>query len=173
MRSPYKPKKYSRRDFIFSLVNRYRSDAFWGESTGFDPGTREVDQLIKEGSFAKGAELLEDIVQQRPDHIQARQKLAYCYLQTERPQQAVNEFKKILQRGREDNFTFLYLGLALAKQGRLQEAVEAWKSYFNVDRPLIQRAINLQIALFDSGASTPEDMVQSIEEAIEEQKSRG
>lgn len=173
MRPPYKPKTYSRRDFLFGMINRYRSDAFWGESTGYDPGTREADAYLKAGDFAKGAELLEEMLSKSPDHIQARQKLAYCYLKTDKAEQAASELNKVLQRGREDNFTFLYLGLALAKLGRLGDAVETWKNYFNVDRPLIQRALNLQIALYDSDAATPEDMVQSIEQAIEEQQSMG
>jgi tetratricopeptide (TPR) repeat protein len=173
MRPPYKPKTYSRRDFLFGLINRYRSDAFWGESTGFDPGTREADGYLKAGELDKAAELLEEMLQKSPDHVQARQKLAYCYLQADKPERAASEFRKVLQRGREDNFTFLYLGLAQAKLGRLSEAVETWKGYFNVDRPLIQRALNLQIALFDSDAATPQDMVQSIEQAIEEQQSMG
>jgi len=65
----------------------------------------------------------------------------------------------------------LYLGLAHALREEPGRAVEVWRGYFNVDRPLIQRAVNLQIALYDSGVATSaREMAESVLEAIREQE---
>ncbi len=161
--------KYSRRDFLFGMVNRFRKEDEWGESTGFDPSSREADSLIRDGEYSRAMEILNRHLTKSPDNLQARQKLAYCHLHLGELEESVREFRTILRERQQDNFTNLYLGLALAKQGRAEQAIACWREYFNINHPIIQRAVNLQISLHEVNSADTRDMVDSIEEAIQEQ----
>lgn len=169
MASPIRRQKYTRRDFLFGILNRFRRDDSWAEDTGFDPSSREADPHLRSGDYPRAAEILRQHVAKSPDNLQARQKLAYCYLQQGELESSTEEFRTILRQRHQDNFTNLYLGLALAKLGRTDQAVACWREYFNINHPAIQRAVNLQISLHEAGVATPEDMVDSVEEAIQEQ----
>lgn len=161
--------KYSRRDFLFGLVNRFRSDQYWAEATGFDPSSQDVDPLIREGDYSAAIHSLKQRLEKTPDNVQARQKLAYCHLQENELEESIRQFREILKQKQQDNFTLLYLGLALAKHGNTEQATLCWREYFNVNHPVIQREINLQLSLYDTGAARNKDMVNGIEEAIREQ----
>ena len=169
MSSTIRRQKYSRRDFLFGMVNRFRKEESWAESTGYDPSSREADPLIREGDYARAEEILLRHLDKSPDNIQARQKLAYCYLRREELEASIREFRTVLRQRHQDNFTNLYLGLALAKQGRPDQAIACWREYFNINHPIIQRAVNLQISLHEVNSADPQDMVDSIEEAVQEQ----
>ena len=169
MSSTIRRQKYSRRDFLFGMLNRFRRDEAWVESTGFDPSSREADPFIREGEYDQAVDILRSHLAKSPDNLQARQKLAYCYLRQEELEASIREFRTILRDRQQDNFTNLYLGLALAKQGRMEQAIVCWREYFNINHPIIQRAVNLQISLHEVGSAEIKDMVDSIEEAIAEQ----
>ncbi len=166
-----KAPSFTRRDLIFGIVNRFQKRDTPKDRTGFGPEAREIDQLIQKGDYTKAISLLRHLLQKSPDHVQARQKLGYCLLQKMDLEQSIQVFEEILGVRENDNFSFLYLGLALAKQGKKDEAIETWKKYFNVDQPYIQRAINVQIALYETdGPGSVEDMVESVEQAIADQE---
>jgi len=169
MSSTIRRQKYSRRDFIFGMLNRFRSDDAWGEDPGFDPSSRDADPLIREGSYDEAVEILQKQLDKSPDNLQARQKLAYCYLRQGELEACIREFRIVLRERRQDNFTNLHLGLAFAKQGRADQAIACWRDYFNINHPIIQRAVNLQISLHEVGSADPRDMDNSVEEAIREQ----
>jgi tetratricopeptide (TPR) repeat protein len=169
MSSIVRRQKYSRRDFLFGMLNRFRKESSWAEDTGFDPSTRDADPLIRDGSYAEAVEILSQKLAKSPDNLQARQKLAFCYLRQGELEASIREFRTILRERRQDNFTNLHLGLAFAKQGRTEQAIACWREYFNINHPIIQRAVNLQISLHEVGSADPEDMVDSIEEAIRDQ----
>lgn len=169
MSSTIRRQKYSRRDFLFGMVNRFRSDDAWGEGPGFDLSSRDADPLIREERYDEAVEILRKQLDKSPDNLQARQKLAYCYLRQEELEACIREFRIVLRERRQDNFTNLHLGLAFAKQGRADQAITCWREYFNINHPIIQRAVNLQISLHDVGSADPQDMDKSVEEAIQEQ----
>jgi tetratricopeptide (TPR) repeat protein len=127
--------------------------------------------MIQQKDYPQAITALKQLVQKSPDHLQAQQKLGYCLLRQEELEAAIHLFKDILQNLESDNFSLLYLGLALAKQGKTQEALATWKRYFNIDQPYIQRAINLQIALSETDdQGSNDDVVACLEEAIAAQE---
>ncbi len=168
MSSTIRRQKYSRRDFLFGMVNRFRKES-WAEGTGYDPSSREADPLIRDGDYARAADILRDHLSRSPDNLQARQKLAYCHLRLEELEASIREFRTVLRERHQDNFTNLYLGLALAKQGRADQAVACWREYFNINHPIIQRAVNVQISLHEANSADVQDMADSIEQALREQ----
>ena len=170
MRPLFPQRKFSRRDILKALSGRLRQDGTAASPTGFDPSSKAIDQLIQHGRVHEAIPKLRDLLAKSPDHVQAQRKLGYCLLQTGDEAEAQTIFTDLLQAHPSDPFALLHQGLALSKQGHLEQAVHLWRQYFNTDQPIIQRAGNLQIALFDSGGpSTPQEAAASIAEAIARQ----
>ncbi|MFP4213508.1 MAG: tetratricopeptide repeat protein [Desulfohalobiaceae bacterium] len=163
-------KSYSRRDLLLGLFGKLRGADVPGGKTGFSSREREIDALLKQGDYAAAIPQLEELLQISPDHIQARQKLGYCLLQNQRPEAAAREMQTALQEKPGDNFCLLYLGLALAWQDDLEQALYYWEQYFDPGQTLIQREINLVLALQDtSGLDSGREIAQRLEQAISRQ----
>jgi len=166
------PKRaFSRRDIFRALTGRLRQDATPAFPTGIDPLSKAIDHLINQGRYSEASTRLQSLLAKSPDHVQARRKLGYCLFQIGKVSEAEQTFAHILTQTPHDSFALLHQGLTLAKQDRIAEAVAVWRRYFNTDQPVIQRAVNLQIALFETGGpSDSEDMVNHIQKAIAEQQ---
>jgi len=171
MSRPITGKTFSRRDVLFSLLGRWQRSDSPRQPIGFDAQSREIEACLAENDLEEAARLLEEVLAKSPDHIQAMQKLAYCRLKLGRPQEAVDLLRQVRSLKPQDNFAALYLGLSLCRLGSLEEAMKTWQGYFNVDQPVIQRAVNLQLALYEmDGPTSAEDIAAAVEEAIEEQE---
>jgi len=171
MTRPIRTKTMSRRDVLFSLFGRWRRSDAPSRGVGFDVQSREIETKLAEEDFQAAAELLEELLAKSPDHIQAMQKLAYCRYKLGLPEEGLELLNTVQSLKPTDNFTALYLGLILCRLERLDEAMNAWRDYFNIDQPVIQRAINLQLTLFEmDGPSAAQEVAQAVEEAISEQE---
>jgi len=170
--TPFFPKRtFSRRDIFRALTGRLRQDATPAFPTGLDPLSKAIDHLVATGHYQEALAKLHTLVNKSPDHIQARRKVGYCLFQIGRYAEAEQTFAGILAHHPQDSFTLLHQGLSLVKQDRLSEAIVAWRKYFNTDQPIIQRAVNLQIALFETGGpSESEEVAKHIQEAVAEQQ---
>ncbi|MFP4392668.1 MAG: tetratricopeptide repeat protein [Desulfohalobiaceae bacterium] len=164
-------RSFSRRDLLLSLFGRWRVNNVPGGKTGFGAREREIDALLEQGDYAQAASMLQELLQSVPGHVQARQKLGYCLLQTQDPEAAAKELKSVLQEKPGDNFCLLYLGLALARQDDLQQALHYWEQYFDPEKTLIQREINLLLALKDtSGLDSAKEIAERLEQSISKQQ---
>ncbi len=162
--------RLSRREFLFGFKNRFSQlDVSSNPSPLINKKARDADVLLQQGEFTEAKEILQELVKERSDNLVARQKLAYCLYKIGEIGNAKQEFLKLIQLGVKNNFISLYLGLCFVQEDRLKEAIEVFKGFFDITKPIIQRAINLQIALYDSNMANKEDMRQCIEEAICEQ----
>ncbi len=171
MTSFFPKRTFSRRDIFRALTGRLHQDATPAFPIGFDPLSKAIDHLVDTGDYQKALAKLRSLVNKSPDHIQARRKVGYCLLQTGQYAEAEQTFTDILVHHPQDPFALLHHGLSLVKQGRLSEAIVVWRRYFNTDQPIIQRAVNLQIALFETGGpSESEDVAKHIQEAVVEQQ---
>jgi Flp pilus assembly protein TadD len=142
-----------------------RQDATPASITGRDPLARTIDRLIAREDFGHAADKIRELLNQSPDHVQARRKLGYCLLRAGRNEEAEEAFATVLTSHPGDPFALLYQGVILARCDRLSEAVALWRRYFNTDQPVIQRAVNLQVALFDSGG--PKDGREAAEHILQ------
>jgi tetratricopeptide (TPR) repeat protein len=161
--------RLTRRDFLFGFRNRFSKADGAEPSSLTNQRAKEADKLLKEGNFERAEKVFKELLKDRSDNLVARQKLAYCLYKTGKIVEAKKEFLTLKKMGIKSNFMCLYLGLCFAHEGKLKEAIETFKEFFDVTKPVLQRAINLQIALFDSNMANKEDMIKSIEEAILEQ----
>ena len=165
-------KSFTRRDILFGLKNRFKQTESPLRTTEIDGSAREVNALIREERFSEAAALLRQTLKKSPDHLQAGQKLGYCLMKLGELERAAAVLEQVLKIRPRDNFSNLYLGLIRAREENLESALAHWKNYFNVDQPIIQRALNLQLALHGSGGPTsPSEAADHIEQAIQEQHS--
>jgi len=137
------------------------------ESSGFDPDVVKADRLLRAEKYQEAAKLYTACLEKEPDHAEAWRKLGYCRLklsQTSGARQAWEELSRIRPG---DHFAALYTGLTYAMDSNIIKAIETWKTYFNIKQPLIQREINLILALYERGDRLePAELVKSVEKAI-------
>lgn len=161
---------FSRRDILFGVLEKFRFPDTSMKRTGYDILSKQIDALIQEGQYETALIYLKKLIKKSPDHLQAQNKVGYCLLRLGRAKQAIHAFSKVLARDGKNNFALLYQGLAWAKEEDIPKAICCWQKYFNIDQPIIQRAINLQLALLEMGGPVePAEIVNSIERAILEQ----
>ena len=166
------PKRtFSRRDIFKALTGSLRQDATPAAPTGVDPLARAADRLIEQKEYAQALPKLRALLRKSPDHVQALRKLGYCLVRTGDTAAAEETFARILKQHPRDPFALLHQGLNLAYQNRLPEAIGLWRQYFNTDQPIIQRAVNLQIALYETGGpNDPLETAEQIQKAMYEQE---
>ncbi len=162
--------RISRRDFLFGFRKRFVQSYSMEENTsGVGEIAREGDDALREGDYSTAISSFEKLLKRQKDNLIARQKLAYCYYKIGEIEKAKKEFLSLLERGIESNFLYLYLGLCFAHEDRLDKAIEVVKNFFDITKPIVQRAINLQIALYQSSMAEKDDFIATIEQAISEQ----
>lgn len=163
--------KMSRRDFFKGMAQKIKLTN-WKEDniSGLHPVLREADEHLKNENYKEAREDYEKFLQEEPGHIEALKMAGFCCLRQEDLGEALNYWNKAEQI-RPDDFCTLYKGIAFARQGSLQDAVHVWKSYFNIKKPLIQREINVTLALVENGEELdPLEVASNIEKAISLQK---
>mgnify|MGYP006424948059 FL=1 len=162
----------SRREVLMAPWQRFRRQDSQDSKTGWDALAREADALLREGQYQQALAAYRNCLAQDPEHIEAQKKMVVCYCALQRYAQAHKVLTRLRQK-QEDDFVHLYAGIVAAFDGDLSTALEAWKQYANYDQPLVLRAINLQLALEESGEEVdPFQAGQAVVDALEEQRRR-
>ena len=164
------PKKMSRRDLLMGAVRRIRGDQ-WNEApSGVEPLAVEADRLLREGEIEAAVAKYREVLDGEPLHFEARRKTGYCRYMLGEMEAAREAFEEVMHHRPRDPFCLLYLGLSHAKEGNLEWAMSAWRGYFNLEQHLVQRAVNVHMALYEDGEELDALTVAgAIETAIEEQ----
>jgi tetratricopeptide (TPR) repeat protein len=144
-----------------------RRQGMENETSGLHPQIIEADRLLRAKNYQEAAKLYAACQENEPGHAEALKKLGFCLLKMNKTAEARQAWDTLHKIKPGDHFAALYTGLSHAMDDNVQEAVSAWKSYFNIKHPLIQREINLILALHERGDQLdPADLVKSVEEAI-------
>lgn len=132
----------SRRNLLLGVVNRFRgSEESGGQVTGIAPESLRADALADRGEYLEAAAAYRSILEESPEAHDIRAKLGWCLYKAGKLVQAKVEFQRVLRKS-ESRLATLHLGLCLAREGRLEDALKAWEGYFNPDEPGIMREIN-------------------------------
>jgi tetratricopeptide (TPR) repeat protein len=144
-----------------------RRQGMENETSGLHPQIIKADWLLREEKYHEAAELYASCLKKEPGHTEALRKLGFCRLKLNQTQEARQAWDKLNQIRPGDHFVALYTGLSHAMDNNVQKAINSWKSYFNIKQPLIQREINLIMALHERGDHLdPAEVVKSVEEAM-------
>ena len=168
----------SRRKLLFGAFRRKAEDwepeAPVSSSDESEAVLKEANRAYSSGELAEAARGYREYLKLEPQDAEARQRLAWCFYNMGKLVQAKVEFERIIrQKEGKDNFSFLYLGLTLCRMGKPDKAAVVWKRYFNPQNIDVQRELNVQTALIESG-DEPEPMgvVREVEAAIQASRKR-
>ena len=153
----------SRRDFLRSLGRRFRE-----QSQGV-----ETDDTVRQGRAAHCFRVFlrekEPERTSREQHTAARAflgaSLYWCG--------QICEALEVLEAASDCRhcLVLLYTGLCLAAEGQTEAALDILGDYKDFSRPLVQRAVNVQLALREEHLPvTAQKMEQEIRQAIEQEK---
>jgi len=161
--------KVSRRDLFRSLFRGIKGgESLKQESSGMDPDMVYADKLLKKGDYQGAEHYYARRLEKEPMHVEAMRNLGYCLFKMGELDRARKSWESLLSLRPRDNHALLYVGLIHAYQGSTKQAVDTWKLYFNIRKPLVQREINLILARHERGDELdPEKIASQVAEAIE------
>lgn len=162
---------FSRRSLL--LGSFLKKDQPWDPKPPVAPA-KETAALLARANAAFEAGDFETALTQYRDYVtadmgnmEARRRLGLCFYRLGRFPQAKVEFERVLHQHQKDPFCLLHLGLTLCRLDRAPKACGVWKLYFDPANVTVQREVNLQIALLESGDPVEgQAMAEAVEKAI-------
>lgn len=148
-----KKTEMSRRGFLSGSFLKRKSD----DSPAPETATQKEDTTLakanaayREKDYAGAASLYREFSKTDPNNLEARQRLGRSLYQCGKYVQAKIEFQRALRIDPADNYSKLYLGLALARMDKTETALETLKTFFDPKQIELQREINIQIAMAET-----------------------
>ncbi len=151
--------------------------------TKFEPEDRlaRALQALGEADFPAAISLLEDIVVEDPANAQAWSQLGVCYLETQRPSDAVEALSRAVRAAPMDAQAHYLLGNACGSQGQLDRAGACYRRALELDpqhakaEEFLMRVESLiesrehyrtGLSLLYSQPSSPENLNRSLRELV-------
>jgi len=160
----------SRRNFLFGAVRRLKNE----DPNAPEASTSEAVTVMKEANglyvdcnWEEARMKYKECLESDKNDADVRYRLGVCLYKTGKYRQAKLEFERTMRIDRDYKDALLYLGLTIVRLGKPAKAVALWKQYFNPLAVPVQRELNLQIGLLESGVSDPpEEIAKAVESAI-------
>jgi len=137
---------------MFRILGCITIGLFLSVITGCSP------MMKTEMKFEEVIPMYQQHLEANPDAVQARSRLGVALLKTNRIEESITEFEKVLVKEPGDPYTILHLGLAYLKQRSFDKAIQTWRIYRNKEMPIVEREIKRQITIVS--------MVRAQDEAI-------
>lgn len=172
-------KSYSRRSLLFGGLGQAKDklmpelQKLQGVPKPVDHALRsQADRALQNKEYAAAARLYEQILEEcKEDCPATRARLGFCYYRAGFMKNAVDELERALAAKTRNNLAALYLGLAYARLDDQKNAERAWRRYFAPEQTLVQREVNIYVALMERSAPINSVvMADAVEAAIEAQK---
>ena len=110
-------------------------------------GRKTAEMMMSVNQYDEAITLYKEYLADKPHDINARNKLGYAYLKTEKWDKAVFEFKTVLRKKKGEPYAVLYLGMAYLNKGEYKNAIETWQTYRDKKQPLVEKEINRFLTL--------------------------
>lgn len=149
----------NRRKLLFGFMDKLRGvpeTAPVASASQTAPVLAAANAAFAAGSWEEAAERYREFLGAESDNMEARQRFGECQYRLGRYIQAKVEFERIMQKKRTDNRAILFLGLVLARLDRVQKAAVVWKLFFDPHSVVLQRELNIQIALVEGAGGAEE-----------------
>lgn len=159
----------SRRRLLFGFLDRARGteSAPMAAASQTAPMLAQANTAFAAADFPTAAGFYKSFLQAESDNAEARQRYGECLYRQGQYIQAKVEFERLLQKDRKNNRAILFLGLVLARLDRVQKAAVVWKLFFDPHSVVLQRELNLQIALVETAAEDQLPACASVADAVE------
>ncbi len=153
----------SRRGFLFGWLNKIKENI--KETTELPGLLEKADKFIKEKHYDNAKLLLKKLLNSYSQSVEVKRRLGYLYYRLDDKERAKNIFEEIIQH-QKDNRTLLYLAIINAKEQNEEKTISYLEDFFDPEDIILQREINLQLALYESNETNLSDLVQAIERVI-------
>jgi len=160
----------SRRRLLFGFMDRLRGNAEevpMAAASQTAPVLAQANAAFAAGDFVAASGFYKTFLQAESANAEARQRMGECLYRQGKYIQAKVEFERLLQKNRKDNKAILFLGLVLARLDRVQKSAVVWKLFFDPHSVVLQRELNLQIALVESAGEDQLPEANAVAEAVE------
>ncbi len=150
----------SRRRLLFGFMDKLRGEpeaAPVASASQTAPMLAAANAAFAAGTWDAAEGHYREFLKAESENVEARQRLGECLYRQGRYIQAKVEFERIMQKDRSNNRAILFLGLVLARLDRVHKAAVVWKLHFDPHSVLLQRELNLQIALVEAVVEGSED----------------
>lgn len=111
---------------------------------------RSGNKLYRQGQFDKALPEYQKAVEQNPKNAVARYNLANARFRTAKYDEAEKSFNEVIENTTQNSYkqkSYYNKGVALSKQQKLVESIEAWKNALKLDPTDEDARFNLQKAL--------------------------
>lgn len=160
----------NRRNFLFGAVRRFKNenpDQPVASTAEVVDTMKEANGLYVDENWEEARLKYKECLQADQNDADVRYRLGVCTYKVGKYRQAKLEFERALRIDREYKDAFLYLGLTIVRLGKPEKAVALWKQYYNPRAIPVQRELNLQMGLLETGDQDPPDtMAEAVEKAI-------
>lgn len=162
----------SRRNFLFGAVRRFKNenpDQPVASTAEAVDDIKEANGLYVDEQWEEARIKYKECLQADQNDSDVRYRLGVCLYKIGKYRQAKMEFERCLRIDREYKDAFLYLGLTMVRLEKPEKAVALWQQYFNPKAVVVQRELNLQLGLLETGViDPPEEIAAAVEAAIGE-----
>jgi tetratricopeptide (TPR) repeat protein len=160
----------SRRNFLFGAVRRLKNEDVEqpvASTAGAIDIIKEANGLYVEEQWEEARLRYKEYLTEDKNDADVRYRLGVCSYKVGKYRQAKLEFERCLRIDQKYTDAFLYLGLTLVRLDRPEKAPALWTRYFNPKAVVVQRELNLQMGLLESGQPDPAEVIaQAVESAI-------
>ncbi|NCC24578.1 MAG: tetratricopeptide repeat protein [Deltaproteobacteria bacterium] len=135
-------------------------------------GAKDSDYLdgrkaMRRGEQKEALVLLNRAAANHPEDADCQRALGQCLYRLQRWAEARATFEQARNLDAEAQDLILHIGLTMAREERLDEAMACWAEFNDPSAVLIRREINLDSALMDAGhPPSGEEAAQGMEEAM-------
>lgn len=159
----------SRRNFLFGAVRRLKNedpDQLVASTSECVEAIKEANGLYVDGDYEAARDIYKECLKADQNDADVRYRLGVCLYRIAKYRQAKLEFERVLRIDRGYQDAFLYLGLTMVRLGKPEKAPALWKQYFNTRAIVVQRELNLQLGLMETGVMDPPDTIAEAVEAV-------
>jgi len=160
----------SRRNFLFGAVRLLKNenpDAPVAATSATVDDMKAANALYVDGEREEARAKYKECLQADQNDADVRYRLGVCLYKVGKYRQAKLEFERALRINREYKDAMLYLGLTIVRLGKPEKAEALWKQYYNPRAIPVQRELNLQLGLMESGEFDPPEVIaEAVEKAI-------
>lgn len=161
-----------RRNFLFGAVRRFKNedpDSPQASTAECMDAVKEANRLYVEEQWEEARLKYKECLKDDQNDPDVRYRIGVCAYKTGKYRQAKLDFERCLRSNPEYMDAFLYLGLTLVRLDRADKVPAVWARYFNPKAVVVQRELNLQLGLLETGVTdAPEKIAEAVETAIVE-----
>ncbi|MBG0789836.1 MAG: tetratricopeptide repeat protein [Desulfovibrionaceae bacterium] len=166
----------SRRNFLFGAARRFKKESLddpVASTAACIARMKEANRLFVEGQWEEARLEYKECLKDDQNDPDVRYRIGVCAYRVGKYRQAKLDFERCLRIDAEYQDAYLFLGLTMVRLGKPEKAPALWSRYFNPKAVVVQRELNLQMALMETGeAHSPERIAEAVEAAVAEAGSK-